>query len=358
MMKEILPKLIFLYVSKWTGLFVLSRFLMRRGLRILCYHGFALADENLFRPKLFMGFEAFRKRLDYLAQKHYRVITLENALTRMGSGQLPKDAVVITVDDGFYSAYVACDFLEKLSFPATVYLTTYYCVKDVPIFRLVVQYIFWKTRKKSVALSDIETTWDGSCSMGNGREKNALMWKVILWGENLSTEDERVAVYERTSAALEVDLEPVLRSRRLNLMTGKEIQDLASRGFDIQLHTHRHRELHEVSQVAKELHDNRSVLEPLAGSRRVHFCYPNGVWAEELWRELIDNGICSATTCESGLNFSETPMLGLKRFLDGDNISQIEFEAEMAGYSEMLRRLRQAIYRRFLSSQHAAPQSP
>jgi peptidoglycan/xylan/chitin deacetylase (PgdA/CDA1 family) len=345
-MNAILLKLIFLHLSKRTGLFVLSRFLMRRGLRILCYHGVALVDENLFRPKLFMRSEWFRRRLAHLAQKNYRVVSLEDALARKVTGQLLKDSVVITIDDGFYSSYRACEWLEKLSFPATIYVTSYYCVKEVPIFRLVIQYILWKTNKTRIALSDIESTWDGHSSLESERERTDLMWKVILWGESLSTEDERVAAYRRVSAALAVDLEPVLPSRCFNLMTAKEIQDLVSRGFDIQLHTHRHRELRHGSQLAKELRDNRAFLEPLVGSTRAHLCYPSGVWSEELWCELIENGICSATTCDPGLNYCETPILGLKRFLDGDNISQIEFEAEMAGYSEILRRTRESIKKR------------
>jgi hypothetical protein len=45
----------------------------------------------------------------------------------------------------------------------------------------------------------------------------------------------------------------------------------------------------------------------------------------------------SATTCEPGLNTAETPLLGLYRILDQDDLSQIEFEAELFGFSELIR---------------------
>src|SRR4029077_9557706 len=42
-----------LHVSKCLGLFHMARYLTRRGVRILCYHGFSLDGESTFRPKLF-----------------------------------------------------------------------------------------------------------------------------------------------------------------------------------------------------------------------------------------------------------------------------------------------------------------
>jgi hypothetical protein len=53
--------------------------------------------------------------------------------------------------------------------------------------------------------------------------------------------------------------------------------------------------------------------------------------------------IVSATTCEPGLNFRHTPRLALHRFLDGEDIDQIQFEAEMSGLNELLRRARAAL---------------
>ena len=48
----------------------------------------------------------------------------------------------------------------------------------------------------------------------------------------------------------------------------------------------------------------------------------------------------TATTCEPGLNSPSTPRLSLHRFLDGEDITQIEFEAEVSGFTELLRSVR------------------
>jgi hypothetical protein len=78
----------------------------------------------------------------------------------------------------------------------------------------------------------------------------------------------------------------------------------------------------------------------MTGSRPTHFCYPSGRF--ERWNEdwLAAAGIESATTCVPGLPGHDASTFRLGRFLDGEHISQIEFEAEIAGVMEMARRVR------------------
>ena len=73
-------KLLIFSLSKWAGLFFIARQLTHKGLRVLCYHGFALADEDHFRPKLFMQKDTFAQRMNYLAKQNYPVLELEEAL--------------------------------------------------------------------------------------------------------------------------------------------------------------------------------------------------------------------------------------------------------------------------------------
>ncbi len=111
-------------------------------------------------------------------------------------------------------------------------------------------------------------------------------------------------------------------------------------GIDVQLHTHRHRLPSDRSSILNELADNRAILEPIVGKELHHFCYPSGKWSPDDLPILAHAGMRSAVTCDPGLNYPDTPVLALKRFLDGENIAKIEFEAEFVGYMELLRRLR------------------
>jgi hypothetical protein len=54
-------------------------------------------------------------------------------------------------------------------------------------------------------------------------------------------------------------------------------------------------------------------------------------------------GIKSATTCEPGLVDQHTNPFFMPRFLDGENIDQIVFEAELCGVGHFLRKIKSTI---------------
>ena len=146
-------KLALLFTCRSLGLFHIMGWATRHRLRILCYHGFSLSDEAAFRPKLFISAERFERRLQSLQRYRMRVIPLDEAIDRLYARSLPDRSTVITIDDGFHSFYeLAVPCLKRHGFPAIVYVTTYYVHKAAPIFRLVVQYMFWKTKRKSITL--------------------------------------------------------------------------------------------------------------------------------------------------------------------------------------------------------------
>ena len=103
------------------GLFHLAKYLLRDKLLILCYHGFAIDDEALFRPKLFMDKDIFNKRLSILKNAGFSVLELGNALDLLQQDKLPNNTACITIDDGFYSVKkIATDSLRAFQFPATI----------------------------------------------------------------------------------------------------------------------------------------------------------------------------------------------------------------------------------------------
>jgi len=88
---------------------------------ILCYHRFGPKAS-----KLNVTGAAFEAQMDYLARNGYTVIPLAR-LSRFLEGKeaLPPRSVVITIDDGYRSAYeIAYPVLKKFGFPATVFLYT------------------------------------------------------------------------------------------------------------------------------------------------------------------------------------------------------------------------------------------
>ena len=345
-------------VSKTLGLFRLARRITPRGLRIVCYHGVALDNEHTFLPKMFVSPQTLEKRLAFLAERGFPVLSLDEAMRRLRQGTLPPGATTITFDDALYSTYrLAWPLLRRFSLPATVYVTTYYVVKRAPVFGLLVEYLFWKTSKTTLDLTGRDLPSAGIVDLANPAAKARVLAELIEHGETRCTEDERGALARALAGRLDIDYDLLARRRLFNLMTTEEIQELAVAGLDVQAHTHRHQFPEDEDIVRTELADNREVLEPLTGRRLEHFCYPSGFWSERQWPWLTAAGFTTATTCEPGFNYSDTPPLALRRFLDGEHISDLEFEAELCGYKELLRRVRTGLRRTLRRRSIAAPRS-
>ena len=114
-------------------------------LLILCYHGFSVEDEHQWNPSLYIDTATFRNRLEMLRSGGYTVLPLGEALRLMYRSELPPRSVVITVDDGTYDFIrFGYPLLREYGFPATLYVSTYYCKFQAPVFDVACAYILWK----------------------------------------------------------------------------------------------------------------------------------------------------------------------------------------------------------------------
>jgi peptidoglycan/xylan/chitin deacetylase (PgdA/CDA1 family) len=328
--------------AKLTGMFKVSRFLMRRRLMILGYHGLQYSDEACFRQILFMDRRRFTQRLDLIMRGKYPVLTLSEGILRLKNGTLPANAVVITIDDGFYSTLdLTAPLLHEHGFPATLYVTSYNVTKGTPVFILVIQYLFWKTECTSFELPDHPWFPANVVDLRNDHATHQAIQQIIDYGEAHCDEPRRQEICAAVATALNLDFETICKSRGLSLLTPDELRQLDAFGIDVQLHTHRHTfPANNPEQARRELQDNRDMLEKIPGHRLEHFCYPGGNWTPDLFPILIGEGIVSATTCEAGMNHQTTNLLALYRILDQNNLDDIEFEAELTGFCELLRIIR------------------
>jgi len=335
-------KLAFLLVCKSLGLFRFMGWVTRRRLRILCYHGFSLSDEAEFRPGLFISLERFESRLQALRRYGMRVIPLDEAVERLYAGSLPDRSTVITVDDGFYSFYaLAVPCLKRHKYPATVYVTTYYVSNATPVFRLVVPYMFWKTKKRFAELGAVLWTRNRSVDLTNSDELGRVMWECVQYGEQHCTEEGRREICAELGRLLDVSYEELVKRRSLNLMSPEELRSLASADVSVALHTHRHRFPADDRLAAeREIADNKAELDRCTGATVPHFCYPSGLWNQVQWEWLQSLNIKSATTCVAGLNTEKTPRHALRRFLDANNVHELEFEAALCGFWDLVRAFR------------------
>ena len=329
--------------SKYLGLFALSRWLLRDKIRVLCYHGFTTKDEHLNVPGLFIEPHEFEKRMNYLKRKGYRVIGLDQACNEVEQGIKQKDRVVITIDDGYVSVLrKAAPIMKKYNFPSTLYLTSYFFNKNCPVFTLAVNYMFWKT---DVVEADFSSLGIASlneyqnCQLTQ-QNKNKISILIKEHGQPLKGNENRVAILETLGKILNVDYQQLNQDRLFNLVTEDELDQLKQHDVDIQLHTHRHVFPIDVAVATKEIQDNKSAVDPLLDTPMTHFCYPSGVWSTRHWQVLEQEHIKTATTCQTGFVDESSPKFAWPRVLDSSRVSQIEFEAEVSGFNELLRRAR------------------
>jgi peptidoglycan/xylan/chitin deacetylase (PgdA/CDA1 family) len=324
-----------LYAVKYLGGFWLTRKLIRNKTLILAYHGFELVDETSFRPKLFIKSSTFKQRLRYL-QQHCNVIKLED----LGNGKKPKNSVVITIDDGWASTLtLASPILKSFDFPYTVYLTTENVLNNLPIFHILLDYILMKSIGNKICLR-----------LSNDEKVNTIIDEGNITKIKGKIEQARAVssdaeLLSKIAKNLELNIDNLIDTKALSLLSVKEVKELSGLGADIQLHTHSHYTyLNDDTAFNAEIIENQQHIEEIIGIKPLHHCYPSGSYNYKSIELLKPLGILTATTCVPGLCDETTNQLELPRFLDGENISQITFEAEVSGFLHFLRTFKSLLY--------------
>ncbi|MBI1356237.1 MAG: polysaccharide deacetylase family protein [Acidobacteria bacterium] len=295
----------------------------RRGrLLILCYHGVSLHDEHEWDADLFLSAERLERRCEALRRRGVQVLPLGEAVRALRAGELVEPAAALTFDDGFYDfAARAAPILSAYGFPATVYLTTYYVDFPRPLFNLAVPYLFWRRRETRP---------------GWREEARRIVDDAERQGLSAEAKDE---LARRTAESIGLDYDAFTASRALQLLRPDEVGALAAQGFDIQLHTHRHRTPEDEALFRREIRDNRERIERWAGRAARHFCYPSGVHAGAFLPWLRAEGVETATTCDPALASAANDPLLLPRKIDTMSVSDVEFDAWLSGFEPRLRRL-------------------
>lgn len=308
-------------------------------LLILGYHGISLHDEHDWRPALFMPPEIFADRMKAIERMRCRVLPLGVAIDRLQSGTLAPMSVVITFDDGFYNFFAAAyPILKEFGYPATVYQTTFYSRWNKPIFHLLCHYLLWKASGKTIeARTIIGRTGLFDLRTAEGIDAAGLeIWNFARTNGLSPVERQRLA--KTLADSVGQDYQMISDQRLFNLMNKEELSQMVKCGVDIQLHTHRHRVPTRKDLFLKELMDNQDFLKEIGQPKATHFTYPSGVFRDEVFPWLVEFGVRTATTCQTGLLGSGSNLLCLPRFIDAPQTSNLEFEAWLCGFREILPR--------------------
>ena len=292
-----------------SGLSSLARRATAKQLRILCYHGLWITPGFEFGQCTFISPEQFESRMARLKRSGLPVLPFDEAVDRLQDGTLPDAAVAITIDDGWLSTYThMLPVLERYQLPATLYATTWYSGKDLPVINVAVEYF----------------------AAASGRPK-AVAAEQIARIEALPI-GERLGALRSLGSEFGID-EAWLELKQFHVMSPEQFVEARARGLDVQLHTHRHINVTtQIDALMHEVAENRRFLAAALGDVPLaHFCYPSGTYHPDAPSLLAACGIRSATLVEPGLNPPGSDPYALRRLLDGRNVTDAEFDAYLSG---------------------------
>ena len=329
-----------LAVSHATGVTALGRRLTRNAFNIVGFHGVSLEDEHLRFPTLFISPPSFERRLRFLST-HYDIVPLAEAVAQHRERRVKPRQVVLTFDDGFYNFLkVAIPILKQFRAPATVYTPTADIEAGEPTYNLLARDVVLSTALRTA--SGLPDRPDRVRDVSTVPARNAVAIDVLkALSQTCASGLQRLEFCQALGRALEVDVNAKLRARLWDRLTPSEVRDVVAAGYDLQLHTHNHRNVVENrSCVREEVRLNRQTLEPISGRPAVHFCYPLGLWQRDVWQDLIAEGVQSAVTTKNGPNYPQTPVLSLRRYLTGESMTDLEFAFELSGVRWLAQTLR------------------
>jgi peptidoglycan/xylan/chitin deacetylase (PgdA/CDA1 family) len=330
-------KALVLNTAKRLGLFEVASWMTRSKIRILGYHGIWYRDGH-FGNHLFMSPEKFQARMSWLKQSKYRVMPLSQALDGLKAPDRQPYSTVITIDDGWYGTYkYMLPSIEKENLSATLYVYTEAVDSQAALTNILIPALINLSEETCLRFTRPDTSEAEELNIGTAAEKEQAVSKFLDTLTEL-TPDQEIALGRNVAVGLGFDYDEIMRSRQFGFMTYDEITDADRRGLDIQLHTHTHHlDAETPEQIADELRANRERLAPHVSSTLDHFCYPSGVNCPGMHAHLEEQGVKSATLIDTGLVGPKSHKFELARILDGEEIDQLEFEAEMSGFLELLR---------------------
>jgi peptidoglycan/xylan/chitin deacetylase (PgdA/CDA1 family) len=309
----------------------------RERLLILAYHGISIEDEHEWNPELYLAPEALHARFRMIRDGGYTALPLGEAVRRLGAGELPTKAVVLTFDDGTHDFFErALPIINEFNFPATVYVTTYYSEHNLPVFPVACSYILWKGRQSALDCGYLINE-DLKLDLSDENHRTYASATIVDFANrNELSAEAKNDLLARLARQLKVDFEGLLAKRILHIMTPTEIAQVAAAGIDVQLHTHRHRTPKDRVLFLREIRDNRRAIEQCTKRVATHFCYPSGVYQPEFFPWLRESDVMTATTSDPALATRKSDMLLLPRLADTSSLSPIEFEGWLAGVSQVL----------------------
>ncbi len=319
------------------GVFRLARWLNRRRLVILTYHGVLPStyggDGDLSRN--FIDERQFRRQMRYLS-KRYRCLKLSEAIAALSSGRaLPPHSSVVTFDDGFKNNLdYAYPILEEYRIPCAIFLTTGHIGNPSSLlWTEKVRLMLYHSKQDSFSFRR-----DGvslTLPLGASQQREEASQTVLTAMKSISPCQREKMISDLETQLGEIDGAQGC-PERYAFLSWEEISKADSSLVEWGSHTINHQILSTLSntELSNEIEFSKREIEERLRKSCLLFSYPNGSAADfgERDKEALKKaGYLCAVTQMAGLNDSETDLYALKRINIGRGHRDLLFIAQVSG---------------------------
>jgi len=244
---------------------------------ILTYHRIIKQEKNYpFDSDLISATpESFAQQMKYI-KLFYTPITMAEFINSIDKNKhLPKNAIMITFDDGFEDNYTnAYPILKKLNIPATFFVTTDYIGKTETIWYEQLAYFFNRTTEKNIIISELSLKFKL-----NNKNKFAC-YKELIEQLKLNNDYKRKSILKNLYSKYG---NPYLKispkeSDLSRFMSWEQLKELSENNITINSHSHSHPILSKLSpkQLRFELSESKKIIEDKLDLIVESIAYPVG----------------------------------------------------------------------------------
>ena len=277
---------------------------LRRDLRVLAYHRVRAIDDGFhFDPMLVSATpEDFAAQMRHVHDRYHPVTCREVVASLDGGPALPRDAVLVTFDDGYDDNYhVAFPILRRLGVPATFFVATGHVDNGQPYAYDWLAHLLLTSRAERVRMPDAGVDLPMPASLDARRDLVGTVLDRLKYLDDAG-QQAAIAQLERDWDSPRTDGHPDCRP-----MNWTQLREMRDGGMEIGGHGVHHRMLAKLPDeaLATEIAQCQARLSTELGAPAIALSYPVGgpdAYDERVVLAARDNGFRVGFTYVSGSN--------------------------------------------------------
>jgi peptidoglycan/xylan/chitin deacetylase (PgdA/CDA1 family) len=276
-------------------------------------------------PNICVPPDVFERQIAFLARR-YRPVSMDELLDAFQADRpLPRNAAVVTFDDGYRDNYeVAYPILRRHRVPAIFYVATGALEGGEPLWPSEARYLVLAGGSRIVGPFP-----GGRYDLDTPSSRETAAREIKQWLVALPTRDRRDAMRELRRGS---EADPA--ALHTGMMTWDQVREMRAGGMLFGAHTVSHPLLPSIplAEAREEIIGSRQALEAELGEAVRHFSYPNpgsGVHWNPAVRDIVrEAGFATGVTSRSGYVKAGDDLLTLRRLRLGRSARDIAWDIE------------------------------